>query len=62
MPRLWLGPDLLRAGATVVEVKGSHTVYVSQPQAVAHIIGAAAKGALVAEKEKGGTSRRQTGL
>jgi pimeloyl-ACP methyl ester carboxylesterase len=45
-----------RAGATVVEVKGSHAVYVSQPQAVAHIIEAAAKGALVADKGKGGTS------
>src|SRR5438309_2776685 len=42
-----------RAGATVVEVKSSHAVYVSQPKAVAHIIEAAAKGALVAEKEKG---------
>jgi pimeloyl-ACP methyl ester carboxylesterase len=45
-----------RAGATVVEVKGSHAIYVSQPQAVAHIIEAAAKGALVVEKEKSGTS------
>jgi len=45
-----------RAGATVVEVKGSHAVYVSQPQAVAHIIEAAAKGALVADKGKGATS------
>jgi pimeloyl-ACP methyl ester carboxylesterase len=45
-----------RAGATVVEVKGSHAIYVSQPQAVAHIIEVAAKGALVAEKEKGSTS------
>jgi pimeloyl-ACP methyl ester carboxylesterase len=45
-----------RAGATVVEVKGSHAVYVSQPQAVAHIIEAAAKGAFVAEKGKGATS------
>ena len=27
-----------RAGSTVVEVKGSHSVYVSQPQAVAHLI------------------------
>lgn len=45
-----------RAGATVVEVKGSHAIYVSQPQAVANIIEAAAKGALVAEKEKGGAS------
>jgi hypothetical protein len=45
-----------RAGATVVEVKGSHAIYGAQPQAVAHIIEAAAKGALVAEKEKAGTS------
>jgi pimeloyl-ACP methyl ester carboxylesterase len=27
-----------RAGSTVVEVKGSHAVYVSQPQAVASLI------------------------
>jgi pimeloyl-ACP methyl ester carboxylesterase len=33
-----------RAGSTVVEVKGSHAVYVSQPQAVASIIEKAAKG------------------
>ena len=45
-----------RAGATVVEVKGSHAVYVSQPQAVAHIIEAAAKGALRAAKEERSTS------
>jgi hypothetical protein len=44
-----------RAGATVVDVKGSHAVYVSQPQEVAHIIEAAAKGTLVAEKDKGTT-------
>jgi pimeloyl-ACP methyl ester carboxylesterase len=31
-----------RAGSTVVEVKGSHSVYVSQPQAVASIIEKAA--------------------
>jgi pimeloyl-ACP methyl ester carboxylesterase len=36
-----------RAGATVVEVTGSHSVYVSQPQAVAAIIEKASKGALV---------------
>jgi pimeloyl-ACP methyl ester carboxylesterase len=36
-----------RAGSTVVEVKGSHSVYVSQPQAVASIIEKASKGALV---------------
>jgi pimeloyl-ACP methyl ester carboxylesterase len=34
-----------RAGSTVVEVKGSHAVYVSQPEAVASIIEKAAKGA-----------------
>jgi hypothetical protein len=31
-----------RAGATVVEVKGSHAVYVSQPSAVAALIEQAA--------------------
>ena len=45
-----------RAGATVVEVKGSHAIYVSQPQAVAHIIEVAAKGALVAAEAKGTTT------
>ena len=34
-----------RAGSKVVEAKGSHSVYVSQPQAVASIIEKAAKGA-----------------
>jgi pimeloyl-ACP methyl ester carboxylesterase len=34
-----------RAGSTVVEVKGSHAVYVSQPAAVAALIEKAAKGA-----------------
>jgi pimeloyl-ACP methyl ester carboxylesterase len=33
-----------RAGSTVVEVKGSHAVYVSQPQAVASLIDKAARG------------------
>jgi pimeloyl-ACP methyl ester carboxylesterase len=33
-----------RAGSTVVEVKGSHAVYVSQPAAVAALIEKAAKG------------------
>jgi len=37
-----------RAGSTVVEVKGSHSVYVSQPQAVASLIETAAKGVAVA--------------
>jgi pimeloyl-ACP methyl ester carboxylesterase len=35
-----------RAGSTVVEVKGSHAVYVSQPQAVASLIEKAAKAAM----------------
>jgi pimeloyl-ACP methyl ester carboxylesterase len=34
-----------RAGATVIEVAGSHSVYVSQPSAVAGLIAKAAKGA-----------------
>jgi Ethanolamine utilization protein EutJ (predicted chaperonin) len=34
-----------RASATVVEVAGSHAVYVSQPHAVADLIETAAKGA-----------------
>jgi pimeloyl-ACP methyl ester carboxylesterase len=34
-----------RAGSTVVEVTGSHSVYVSQPQAVASLIDKAAQGA-----------------
>jgi len=34
-----------RAGSTAVEVKGSHSVYVSQPQAVAALIEKAAKSA-----------------
>jgi pimeloyl-ACP methyl ester carboxylesterase len=33
-----------RAGATVVEVKASHAIFVSQPQAVANLIEKAAKG------------------
>jgi len=33
-----------RAGSTVVEVKGSHAIYVSQPNAVAAIIRSAAEG------------------
>ena len=37
-----------RAGATVVEVKGSHSVYVSQPQAVASLIERAASGVKLA--------------
>ena len=37
-----------RAGSTVVEVKGSHAIYVSQPQAVASLVTTAAKGAVAA--------------
>ena len=37
-----------RAGSTVLEVKGSHAIYVSQPQAVASLITTAAKGAVAA--------------
>jgi pimeloyl-ACP methyl ester carboxylesterase len=37
-----------RAGSSVVEVKGSHAVYVSQPQAVASLIEKAAKRAAAA--------------
>jgi len=37
-----------RAGATVVEVKGSHAVYVSQPRAVADLIAKAANAVAVA--------------
>jgi pimeloyl-ACP methyl ester carboxylesterase len=33
-----------RAGATVVEVAGSHAIYVSQPRAVAALIESAAAG------------------
>lgn len=39
-----------RAGSTVVEVKGSHAVYVSQPQAVAAIIAKAAHGVALATR------------
>jgi pimeloyl-ACP methyl ester carboxylesterase len=36
-----------RAGSTVAEVRASHSVYVSQPEAVAKLIAQAAKGASV---------------
>jgi pimeloyl-ACP methyl ester carboxylesterase len=39
-----------RAGSTVVEVKGSHAVYVSQPRAVADLIAQAANGVAVATR------------
>jgi pimeloyl-ACP methyl ester carboxylesterase len=39
-----------RAGSTVAEVKGSHAVYVSQPQAVADVIAKAANGMALATR------------
>ena len=39
-----------RAGSTVVEERGSHSIYVSQPRAVAALIEAAAKGVNVAAR------------
>jgi len=41
-----------RAGSSVVEVKSSHAVYVSHPEAVAHLIEQAATGSLAATKGK----------
>ncbi|MDB6045748.1 MAG: hypothetical protein JWM63_4299 [Gammaproteobacteria bacterium] len=42
------GPAAKRAGSTVVEVKGSHAVYVSKPEAVAALIEKAANGVKLA--------------
>ena len=39
-----------RAGSTVVEVKGSHSVYVSKPEEVAALIETAAKGVKLAAR------------
>jgi pimeloyl-ACP methyl ester carboxylesterase len=39
-----------RAGSTAVEVNGSHAVYVSRPQEVAHLIEQAAKSVTQAAK------------
>jgi len=39
-----------RAGSSVVEIKGSHAVYVSQPHAVANLIAKAASGVAVATR------------
>jgi pimeloyl-ACP methyl ester carboxylesterase len=39
-----------RAGSTVVEVPGSHAVYVSQPQAVANLITKAANAIALATR------------
>ena len=39
-----------RAGSTVAEVRGSHAVYVSEPEAVASLIAKAARGAAMAAR------------
>ena len=44
-----------RAGSKVVETKGSHAVYVSQPDAVAALIEAAAVGSLSTGKSAAAT-------
>jgi hypothetical protein len=36
-------PESMRAGSTVVEVKGSHAIYLSQHEAVAALVEQAAK-------------------
>jgi pimeloyl-ACP methyl ester carboxylesterase len=46
-----------RAGSKVVEVKGSHAVYVSQPDAVAALIEAAAVGSLSTGKSAAATQQ-----
>ena len=40
-----------RAGATIVEAPGSHSIYISQPQAVATLIEQAAREALIASPQ-----------
>jgi hypothetical protein len=40
-----------RAGSTVVEAPGSHSIYVSQPHAVAELIAQAARDARVESAE-----------
>jgi pimeloyl-ACP methyl ester carboxylesterase len=40
-----------RAGATVIEAPGSHSIYVSQPQAVADLIAQAARAAVIETTE-----------
>jgi hypothetical protein len=40
-----------RAGSTVVEARGSHSIYISQPHAVADLIARAAREALVESAE-----------
>ena len=42
-----------RAGATMVEERGSHAIYVSRPQAVAALIAQAARGVQTAEESRG---------
>ena len=45
-----------RAGSTLVEAKGNHAIYVSEPDAVVAVIEKAAKGALVAKNSQAPTS------
>ena len=49
-----------RAGATVVEVKGSHAVYVSKPEAVAALIEQAARATAVAGNARASKERLTT--
>lgn len=46
-----------RAGSKVVEVKGSHAVYVSRPEAVASLIEEAAVGSVASATKAAGTQR-----
>jgi pimeloyl-ACP methyl ester carboxylesterase len=48
-----------RAGSTVVEVKGSHSVYVSKPEEVAALIEEAAKGVKLAKLNSSNTRRQR---
>jgi hypothetical protein len=41
-----------RAGSTVVEVKGTHPVYVSQPRAIADLIARAASSVVLATRQR----------
>ena len=49
-----------RAGSTVVEAKGSHAIYVSQPQAVAELIKTAATGAVKIREKIAAKPRQAT--
>jgi hypothetical protein len=51
-----------RTGVPVIEVKGSHAVYVSQPQAVAYLIEKAARGCPGCERRSRNACCRKIGL